>query len=118
MSASYVVTGGGRGVGCAIAARLVGDGAAVIVIEKDPAATTWAREHAAGQRIVAVHGDAAQESVAERAADLAQQAGTFTGPSRLTTAPVASASMRERSAPSAPSATRSCWPAKTRRLQP
>lgn len=79
MSASYVVTGGGRGVGRAIAARLLDAGATVIVIEKDPAATAWVREHAAGVRIAAVHGDAAQEAVAERAAELAEQAGTFTG---------------------------------------
>jgi NAD(P)-dependent dehydrogenase (short-subunit alcohol dehydrogenase family) len=79
VSASYVVTGGGRGVGRAIAARLLGDGAAVIVIDNDPAATAWAGEHAAGQRVIAVHGDAAEETVAERAAGLAQQAGTFTG---------------------------------------
>jgi hypothetical protein len=49
------------------------------VIEKDAAAMAWARDHVASQRIVAVHGDAAQETVAERAAELAQQAGTFTG---------------------------------------
>jgi NAD(P)-dependent dehydrogenase (short-subunit alcohol dehydrogenase family) len=79
VSTSYVVTGGGRGVGRAIATRLLGAGTAVIVIEKDQAATAWIREHAVGERIVAVHGDAAQESVAERAAELAQQAGTFTG---------------------------------------
>ena len=79
VSASYVVTGGGRGVGRVIAARLLGAGAAVVVIEQDPAATAWVGEHAAGERIVVVHGDAAVESVAERAAGLAQQAGTFTG---------------------------------------
>jgi NAD(P)-dependent dehydrogenase (short-subunit alcohol dehydrogenase family) len=76
---SYVVTGGGRGVGRAVAARLLGAGAAVIVIETDPAATAWARDHAAGERIVPVHGDAAEESIAEHAARLAQQAGAFSG---------------------------------------
>lgn len=35
---SYVVTGGGRGVGRAIAERLVADGGSVVVIELDGAA--------------------------------------------------------------------------------
>jgi NAD(P)-dependent dehydrogenase (short-subunit alcohol dehydrogenase family) len=76
---SYVVTGGGRGVGRAVAARLLEAGAAVVVIERDPAAATWVRDHAAGERVAAVYGDAAQESVAEHAAGLAQLAGDFTG---------------------------------------
>jgi NAD(P)-dependent dehydrogenase (short-subunit alcohol dehydrogenase family) len=79
VSVSYVVTGGGRGVGRSIATRLLEEGAAVIVIEKDPAATAWTNDHAAGLRIVAVHGNAAEETVAEHAAELALKAGTFAG---------------------------------------
>jgi NAD(P)-dependent dehydrogenase (short-subunit alcohol dehydrogenase family) len=79
VSVSYVVTGGGRGVGRSIATRLLEEGAAVIVIETDPAATAWTNDHAAGLRIVAVHGNAAEETVAEHAAELALKAGTFAG---------------------------------------
>ena len=36
MSRSYVVTGGGRGVGRAIVERLLGDSNVVVAIELDP----------------------------------------------------------------------------------
>jgi NAD(P)-dependent dehydrogenase (short-subunit alcohol dehydrogenase family) len=75
MGRSYVVTGAGRGIGRAIAERLVGDGHAVVAVDLDPAALAWA----AGSRLDAVAGNAADEAVAERAADLAQAAGTFAG---------------------------------------
>ena len=45
----------------------------------DPAALTWVDDHPAGPRVITVVGDAADEEVAERAADLAQAAGTLTG---------------------------------------
>ncbi|WP_433228712.1 SDR family NAD(P)-dependent oxidoreductase [Actinomadura formosensis] len=76
MGASYVVTGGGRGVGRAIAERLLADGGRVVVIELDPAAVEWTRERPG---VIPVVGSAADESVAERAADLAQDAGTLAG---------------------------------------
>ena len=38
MGNSYVVTGGGRGVGRAIAGRLAADGGTVVIIEMDEAA--------------------------------------------------------------------------------
>ncbi|HEX7746390.1 MAG TPA: SDR family oxidoreductase [Micromonosporaceae bacterium] len=76
---SYVVTGGGRGVGRAVVERLLGDGGAVVAIELDPAALAWTAEHPAGSRLRALPGDAADEAVTERAADLASAAGQLTG---------------------------------------
>ncbi|MEU6424991.1 SDR family oxidoreductase [Microbispora sp. NPDC046973] len=75
---SYVVTGGGRGIGRAVVERLLGDAAtaAVVAIELDPAALGWARDD---PRVLAVTGDAGDEAVTERAADLAESAGTLTG---------------------------------------
>jgi NAD(P)-dependent dehydrogenase (short-subunit alcohol dehydrogenase family) len=71
MSRSYVVTGGGRGVGRAVVERLLAGGAAVVVIERDEC------ELPPGAR--AVIGDASDESVAERAADLAEAEGALAG---------------------------------------
>lgn len=75
MSRSYVVTGGGRGVGRAVVERLRADGA-VVVIELDPAAVEWTRDQ---PDVIPVVGNAAAQDVAEQAADLAQEAGTLTG---------------------------------------
>ncbi|TDD72768.1 SDR family oxidoreductase [Actinomadura darangshiensis] len=71
---SYVVTGGGRGVGRAIVERLLADGGTVVVIEFDPAALEWTHDG-----MIPVVGNAADESVAERAADLAQESGALSG---------------------------------------
>jgi len=79
MSRSYVVTGGGRGVGRALVERLLGEADSVVAIELDPAALIWTDSHPAGSRVVAVAGDAADEVVAERAADLAEAAGQLAG---------------------------------------
>ncbi|MEV0622475.1 SDR family oxidoreductase [Nonomuraea sp. NPDC050404] len=76
MSNSYVVTGGGRGIGRAVVERLLSDEGdnVVAVVERDKDALTWA-----GARIVPVFGDAADEEVAAWAADLAQEWGTLAG---------------------------------------
>ncbi|WP_329100367.1 SDR family oxidoreductase [Micromonospora sp. NBC_01699] len=79
MRRSYVVTGGGRGIGRSIAERLLGDGHAVVLVELDPAAVAWTTGHPAGPRLVAVLGSASDERVTAAAADLAATAGTFAG---------------------------------------
>lgn len=79
MSRSYVVTGGGRGVGRALVERLLGDADNVVALELDPTALAWTDRHPAGSRVIAVVGDASDETVAEQAADVAQAAGTLAG---------------------------------------
>jgi NAD(P)-dependent dehydrogenase (short-subunit alcohol dehydrogenase family) len=79
MSRSYVVTGGGRGIGRAVVERLLGKVDHVVAIELDPAALAWTERHPAGRRVIAVVGDAADQAVTEQAADLAQAAGTLAG---------------------------------------
>jgi NAD(P)-dependent dehydrogenase (short-subunit alcohol dehydrogenase family) len=79
MSRSYVVTGGGRGIGRAVVEQLLGDGDHVVAIELDPAALSWVDTHSAGPRVIPVIGNASDEAVTERAADAAEAAGTLTG---------------------------------------
>ena len=81
MSRSFVVTGGGRGIGRAIVERLLEDASdnAVVAIELDPTALAWTEGHPAGSRVVGTVGDASDEAVAEKAADLAEEAGTLSG---------------------------------------
>ena len=79
MGRSYVVTGGGRGVGRAIVERLLGEEDSVVAVETDPEATVWMEDHPAGSRVIPVVGDASDEAVANRAADLAEEAGTLSG---------------------------------------
>jgi NAD(P)-dependent dehydrogenase (short-subunit alcohol dehydrogenase family) len=79
VSRSLVVTGGGRGIGRAVVERLLGDGDAVVAIELGHDALAWTNGHPAGARLIGVVGDAADESVAEDAADRAQEAGTLAG---------------------------------------
>lgn len=76
---SFVVTGGGRGIGRAIVERLLSDGGAVVVIEQDPSAVEWTRDHPNAARLRAVTGDARDEAVTERAASLAGEARTLAG---------------------------------------
>jgi NAD(P)-dependent dehydrogenase (short-subunit alcohol dehydrogenase family) len=83
MNRSYVVTGGGRGIGRAVVERLLDDGgtgaSTVVAVELDPAALAWADDHPAGPRVRAVIGNAADDAVAQRAADVAQAGGALTG---------------------------------------
>lgn len=79
MSRSYVVTGSGQGIGRAIAERLLTDGSTVVALDRDEAALGWAVGHPTGARVIALVGDAADESVTERAAALAQGAGPLAG---------------------------------------
>jgi NAD(P)-dependent dehydrogenase (short-subunit alcohol dehydrogenase family) len=74
-----VVTGGGRGVGRAVAERLLSDGGAVVVIDLDAQAVSWTRDHPAASRLAAVTGNAADDAVTGRAADLAEAAGSLAG---------------------------------------
>jgi NAD(P)-dependent dehydrogenase (short-subunit alcohol dehydrogenase family) len=77
--ASYVVTGGGRGVGRAVVERLAGEHNTVAVLEFDATALDWVADHPAADRIRSVIGDAADPAVAEEAAAVAQAAGPLTG---------------------------------------
>jgi NAD(P)-dependent dehydrogenase (short-subunit alcohol dehydrogenase family) len=63
MGSSYVVTGGARGIGRAIAERLAREGRVVVL---DLGTPDWTHE-----RVVFVEGDASDETVTERAADVA-----------------------------------------------
>lgn len=71
---SYVVTGGGRGIGRAVVRRLVDLGHHVVAIELDPAALSWMDGHAEG-----VAGDAGDEAVAEQAATRAERVAPLAG---------------------------------------
>jgi NAD(P)-dependent dehydrogenase (short-subunit alcohol dehydrogenase family) len=66
-------------VGRALVERLLDDGGAVVAIELDPAALDWVNGHPAGDRMAGVTGDAGDEAVTGRAADLAEAAGPLAG---------------------------------------
>jgi NAD(P)-dependent dehydrogenase (short-subunit alcohol dehydrogenase family) len=74
MKGSYVVTGGGRGIGRAVVERLLAGGGTVVAIERDPDALDRPRSG-----LIPLAGDAADEAVTERAADLAQAEAPLTG---------------------------------------
>jgi NAD(P)-dependent dehydrogenase (short-subunit alcohol dehydrogenase family) len=66
-------------VGRALVERLLAGGDAVVAIELDPDALAWVDGHPAGQRALALAGDAADEAVTGRAADLAEAAAPLAG---------------------------------------
>lgn len=76
-----MVTGGGPGVGRAIVDQLLSDADdnSVVTMEPDGAAFSWTENHRAGARAIPVLGDASDEAVAERAADLAEEIGALEG---------------------------------------
>jgi NAD(P)-dependent dehydrogenase (short-subunit alcohol dehydrogenase family) len=79
VSRSFVVTGAGRGIGHVIAEHLLGADDMVVVVERDARAAEWILGHPASDRLRAVIGDASDEKVTERAADLAERAAPLAG---------------------------------------
>jgi NAD(P)-dependent dehydrogenase (short-subunit alcohol dehydrogenase family) len=76
----HVVTGAGGGIGRAIVRRLVADGDVVVALDRDAdALATLVTPAGAGGAVVPLAGDAADEAVTERAADLARDAGELAG---------------------------------------
>jgi NAD(P)-dependent dehydrogenase (short-subunit alcohol dehydrogenase family) len=73
---SYVVTGGGRGVGRAVVERLLGDEHRVVVVELDPAAVDWLHGRPGAAAVI---GSAAEEAVAEEAAERAGELAPLAG---------------------------------------
>jgi NAD(P)-dependent dehydrogenase (short-subunit alcohol dehydrogenase family) len=69
-----VVTGAGRGIGKAIASRLLADGVHVVGLDLDGQTLSWLRDHETATMII---GDATDEAVAEQAAVAAADAGSF-----------------------------------------
>lgn len=74
-----VVTGGGDGVGKAIAEHLLADDIAVVVVELDGAKAAWLSDSVEAHRACTVVGNAADDSVAVQAVSAAKELGTLTG---------------------------------------
>jgi NAD(P)-dependent dehydrogenase (short-subunit alcohol dehydrogenase family) len=79
MSGSFVVTGGGRGIGRAVVERLLCDSHSVVVLDVDASAMDWLATHAQRARLAPVTGSASDVRVAETAADVAESFGPLRG---------------------------------------
>ncbi len=77
--ASYVVTGGGRGVGRAIVERLLGDGGVVVVVESERRSLDWVPAHPAAARLIAIAADASDQAATTDAARQAQARAPLAG---------------------------------------
>jgi NAD(P)-dependent dehydrogenase (short-subunit alcohol dehydrogenase family) len=75
--AATVVTGGGQGIGRAIAERLLADGASVVVLEARADGLDWTAAYTG--RIAVVTGDAGNDEIAQRAASVARSLGGLGG---------------------------------------
>ena len=79
MKRSYVVTGGGQGIGRAIALRLASTGASVQVLERDDRATEWIETLHRDLNIELLIGDASDDTAAEEASARASADATLQG---------------------------------------
>ena len=77
-ASSYVVTGGGRGIGRAIVERLLAGGGAVVVLELTEPDLSWV-DAGVADRVLAVVGSAADDTVAATAADRAESMAPLAG---------------------------------------
>jgi NAD(P)-dependent dehydrogenase (short-subunit alcohol dehydrogenase family) len=78
MLASYVVTGGSRGIGRAVVARLLTEGAAVVVVDLSEPDLSWVSGDAV-DRVGAVVGSAADAAIARSACDVAESLAPLAG---------------------------------------
>lgn len=79
MTRSYVVTGGGGGIGRAIVERLLRDGDVVVAVDAHADALVWIDDHRAAHRLIGVAGDATDERIAIEAANRAELAAPLVG---------------------------------------
>ena len=79
MSRSYVVTGGGGGIGRVIAERLLGEEDTVVVMDANVDLLGWIDGHPASDRLIGLDGNATDERDAVRAAGRAEAVAPLAG---------------------------------------
>ncbi|MFX1575088.1 MAG: SDR family NAD(P)-dependent oxidoreductase [Promethearchaeota archaeon] len=80
MNNSYVVTGGGRGIGKAIVQQLLNNANnSVVIIERDQSSIKWIENHPDKSCIQIVLGNAREEHITNQASDQAQKVGKLVG---------------------------------------